>query len=71
MSKKERKKKKAERRAEGARWDAKEKRKTIKNLRAQFGLQPVIIVVAAAAALMIMTWLIRDVLDVRHIYAAA
>lgn len=71
MSKKDRKTEKADRRAEGARWDAQGLRKTIKNLRAQFGLQPVIIVVAAAAALMIMTWLIRDVLDVRHIYAAA
>lgn len=51
--------------------DAQGIRKTIKKLRTQFGLQPVIIVLAAAAALMIMTWLIRDVLDIRHIYAAA
>ena len=71
MSKKVRKTKKVDRKGEGYRWDAQGLRKTIKKLRAQFGLQPVIIVLAAAAALMIMTWLIRDVLDVRHIYAAA
>lgn len=47
----------------------------IKNLtrriKPQFGILPVVIVIAAAAALMIMTWLIRDVLQVQHIYAAA
>ncbi len=37
----------------------------------QYSISPVIIVVSAAAALMLMTWLIRDVLKVEHIYAAA
>ena len=37
----------------------------------QYSISPVIIVLAAAAALMLMTWLIRDVLGVQHIYAAA
>ncbi len=46
-------------------------RRLIKRARAQFSLQPVVIILAAAAALMLMTWLIRDVLEVEHIYAAA
>lgn len=55
----------------GMRLDGQKLKMMIKKLRAQFGLQPIIIVLAAAAAMMIMTWLIRDVLDVQHIYAAA
>lgn len=46
-------------------------RKLINRIRVQFSLQPVFIILAAAAALMLMTWLIRDVLEVQHIYAAA
>lgn len=86
MSKKEDKKaKRAARRAakaelKAAKADAKDgapKRysKSLKRLinraRAQFSLQPVFIILAAAAALMLMTWLIRDVIGVEHIYAAA
>jgi len=37
----------------------------------QYSISPVIILLAAAAALMLMTWLIRDVFKVEHIYAAA
>ena len=54
-----------------SKWDSQALRRLIKRARAQFGLQPVIIILAAAAALMLMTWLIRDLLDVEHIYAAA
>ncbi len=37
----------------------------------EYSISPIIIVLAAAAALMLMTWLIRDVLGIDHIYAAA
>lgn len=37
----------------------------------QYSISPIIIVISAAAAFMLMTWLIRDVLEVEHIYAAA
>ena len=46
-------------------------KRLINRARAQFSLQPVFIILAAAAALMLMTWLIRDVIGVEHIYAAA
>lgn len=46
-------------------------KKLTRRIRPQFGILPIVIVIAAAAALMIMTWLIRDVLQVKHIYAAA
>ena len=46
-------------------------KRIINRARAQFSLQPVFIILAAAAALMLMTWLIRDVIGVEHIYAAA
>lgn len=82
MDKKEEKKlRKAERKAakeqrkkqkaDSPKWDSQSLRRLIKRARAQFSLQPILIIVAAAAALMIMTWLIRDVLGVEHIYAAA
>ena len=86
MSKKEEKRRrKAERKAaktatkqerkvaknESPKWDSQSLRRIIKRARAQFSLQPVFIILAAAAALMLMTWLIRDVIGVEHIYAAA
>lgn len=78
MSKEDRKKEKAERKAAKAekkaaspKWSSQTIRQLIKRARAQFSLQPIIIILSAAAALMIMTWLIRDVLGVEHIYAAA
>lgn len=46
-------------------------RNLTRRIRSQFGIFPVVIVIAAAAALMIMTWLIRGVFKVQHIYAAA
>lgn len=46
-------------------------RSLTRRIRPQFGILPIAIVIAAAAALMLMTWLIRDVLQVQHIYAAA
>lgn len=68
----ERKKAKAEgKKQKAVKLNSQTIRKIIKRIRAQFGLQPVITVLAAAAALFIMTWLIRDVLGVEHIYAAA
>lgn len=57
--------------ADSPKWDSQSLRRLIKRARAQFSLQPILIIIAAAAALMIMTWLIRDVLGVEHIYAAA
>ncbi len=62
---------KAEKKANSPKWDSQAIRRLIKRARAQFSLQPVIIILSAAAALMIMTWLIRDVLEIEHIYAAA
>lgn len=62
---------KAARKKEKRRRDSQSIRQNIKRIRAQFSLQTVFIILAAAAALMIMTWLIRDVLEVEHIYAAA
>lgn len=70
-SKAKRKADKAEKKANSPKWDSQSLRRLIKRARAQFSLQPVIIILAAAAALMLMTWLIRDVLEVEHIYAAA
>lgn len=70
----ERKAAKAARKAEKAdtpKWDSQSLRRIIKRARAQFSLQPVLIILAAAAALMLMTWLIRDVIGIEHIYAAA
>lgn len=58
-------------RADALKWDSQSLRRIIKRARAQFSLQPVLIILAAAAALMLMTWLIRDVIGVEHIYAAA
>ena len=58
-------------RADSPKWDSQSLRRLIKRARAQFSLQPVFIILAAAAALMLMTWLIRDVIGVEHIYAAA
>lgn len=57
--------------ADSPKWDSQSLKRLIKRARAQFSLQPILIIIAAAAALMIMTWLIRDVLGVEHIYAAA
>lgn len=57
--------------ADSIKWDSQSLRRIIKRARAQFSLQPVFIILAAAAALMLMTWLIRDVIGVEHIYAAA
>jgi hypothetical protein len=37
-------------------WDSQSLRKLIKRARTQFSLQPVLIILAAAAALMLMTW---------------
>ena len=75
MSKKEEKivKKAAKKaaRADMLKWDSQSLKRIIKRARAQFSLQPVLIILAAAAALMLMTWLIRDVIGVEHIYAAA
>lgn len=62
---------KAEKKANSPKWSSQTIRRLIKRARAQFSLQPILIILAAAAALMIMTWLIRDVLGVEHIYAAA
>ena len=56
---------------ESPKWDSQSLRRIINRARAQFSLQPVFIILAAAAALMLMTWLIRDVIGVEHIYAAA
>lgn len=67
----ERKAGKAEKKAASPKWSSQTIRQLIKRARAQFSLQPIIIILSAAAALMIMTWLIRDVLGVEHIYAAA
>lgn len=46
-------------------------RNLTKKIRGQYSIPPVIIVLAAAATLFLMTWLIRDVLGIQHIYAAA
>ena len=58
-------------RADSPKWDSQSLKRLINRARAQFSLQPVFIILAAAAALMLMTWLIRDVIGVEHIYAAA
>ena len=67
----ERKASKNERRPDSPKWDSQSLKRIINRARAQFSLQPVFIILAAAAALMLMTWLIRDVIGVEHIYAAA
>ena len=69
--KKQRKAEKKVARADMLKWDSQSLKRIIKRARAQFSLQPVLIILAAAAALMLMTWLIRDVIGVEHIYAAA
>ena len=69
--KKQRKAEKKAARADMLKWDSQSLKRIIKRARAQFSLQPVLIILAAAAALMLMTWLIRDVIGVEHIYAAA
>ncbi len=66
-----RKASKNERRPDSPKWDSQSLKRIINRARAQFSLQPVFIILAAAAALMLMTWLIRDVIGVEHIYAAA
>lgn len=71
VAKIERKASKNERRPDSPKWDSQSLKRIINRARAQFSLQPVFIILAAAAALMLMTWLIRDVIGVEHIYAAA
>ncbi len=70
-AKESRKSEPAEKTGGSSKWSSHTIRRLINRARAQFSLQPVIIILSAAAALMIMTWLIRDVLGVEHIYAAA
>lgn len=74
VRKAEKKAAKQERKAaksETSKWTSQSLKRLINRARATFSLQPVFIILAAAAALMLMTWLIRDVIGVEHIYAAA
>lgn len=70
-AKAERKAAKTDGKNSSAKWDSQSLRRIIKRARAQFSLQPVLIILGAAIALILMTWLIRDVIGVEHIYAAA